>query len=116
MGIALHVEKVVSALFKATSCIRSMLATIVHANVEVPLQHFLARSGSKARLTSAALNALREESTACTSASFKAGTCSCTLKALEKPMSSMIAGAEDVPACRVPRLRGQCAALLAVHA
>ncbi len=31
-------------------------------------------------------------------------------------MSSMIAGAEDVPACKTSRLRRQCAALHAAHA
>ena len=116
MGNALHAKTLVSALFKATSCSTPCLQHSFMQMVKGAFSSLIARSGSQAGLTSAALKALREESTACTSASFSAGTCSCTLKALEKPMSSMMAGAEDVPACRMSRLRRECAAPLAAHA
>ena len=50
------------------------------------------------KLTSALLKAFTDVRTVRTSASFSAGTWSCTLKAAEKPMSSISAAAEVVPA------------------
>ena len=98
MGSALQAETLVSASFRATSCSTSCLQRFYMQIVKGIFSSRISWNECQVGLTSAALNALREERTACTSASFSAGTCSCTLKALEKPMSSMIAGAEDVPA------------------
>ncbi len=47
------------------------------------------------------LKAFRDVSTVRTSASFRDGTWSCTLKAAENPMSSIRAGADVVPASSI---------------
>ena len=56
-------------------------------------------------LTSLLLKAFSDVSTVRTSASFREGTCSCTLKAAEKPMSSIRAGADVVPASNMSSVR-----------
>lgn len=62
------------------------------------LKHKKGDTSKQEWLTSVALKAFNDDRTVRMSASFSAGTCSCTLKAEENPMSSMIAGADVVPA------------------